>query len=76
MPSVVNNIIHIVFSWLNKGDSYRVLILTQIPKLLEIVHMPEFFGQIFTCIEDGLTLYNELVVFNTLQVCKIQLSSA
>ena len=67
MRSVLNNIIPIVFSWLNKGDSYRVLILTQIPKLLEIIHTPEFFSQIFTCIEDGLTLHNELVVFNTLQ---------
>ena len=71
MRSVLNNIIPIVLSWLNKGDSYRVLILSQIPKLLDIIHTPEFFSQIFTCIEDGLTLHNELVVYSTLKVCRI-----
>lgn len=68
MRSVLNNIIPIVLSWLNKGDSYRLLILTQVPKLLNIIHTPEFYSQIFTCIEDGLVLHNELVVRSTLEV--------
>lgn len=68
---VINNIIPIVLSWLNKGDSYRVLILSQIPKLLEIISTPNFFTQIFTCIEDGLSQHNELVVYNTLKIFAI-----
>ena len=71
MRAVLNNIIPIVLSWLNKGDAYRLLILTQIPKLLNIIHTPDFFSQIFTCIEDGLIQHNEIVVFLTLKVFKI-----
>lgn len=68
---VINNIIPIVLSWLNKGDSYKVLILSQIPKLLEIISSPHFFTQIFTCIEDGLSQRNELVVYYTLLIFAI-----
>ncbi|OMJ93906.1 hypothetical protein SteCoe_3104 [Stentor coeruleus] len=71
MRSVLNNIIPIVLSSLNKGDSYRVLILSQTPKMLEVIHTPEFFDQIFTCIEDGLILHNELVIYNTLKVFRV-----
>ena len=65
---VINNIIPMVLGWLNRGDSFRVLILSQIPKLLEVISAPEFFTQIFTCIEDGLSQHNELVVFRTLNI--------
>ena len=63
---VINNIIPMVLGWLNKGDSFRVLILSQIPKLLEVVSAHGFFTQIFTCIEDGLSQHNEVVVYRTL----------
>lgn len=70
--SVLNNMVPIILSWLNKGDWYRSLILSQIPKFLQIFNTPEFIIQIFTCIEDGLIRHNELVVFQTLKILQIQ----
>jgi serine/threonine protein kinase len=65
---VINNIIPMVLGWLNRGDSFRVLILSQIPRLLEVISTPDLFTQIFTCIEDGLSQHNELVVYRTLLI--------
>lgn len=70
--SVLNNMIPIILSWLNKGDWYRSIILSQIPKLLQLFNSSEFISQIVTCIEDGLGNHNELVVFKTLKVLQIQ----
>lgn len=66
--AVLNNIVPIILSWLNKGDYYRSLILGQVPKLLTYMNTDEFSYQIFTCIEDGLNHHNELVVYKTLKV--------
>ena len=66
----LNKIVSLVIAWLNKGELYRILILQQLPKLLDTISTSAFVETIYPCIEDGLMGHSEMVVYYTLSAVR------
>lgn len=66
----LNKIVSLLIPWLNKGDKYRVLILQQIPKLVEVIGFTAFKEKIYPCIENAFHGHSEIVVYHSIQALR------
>ncbi|CAG9324318.1 unnamed protein product [Blepharisma stoltei] len=66
----LNKIVSLLIPWLNKGDKYRVLIMQQIPKLVEVIGYTAFKEKIYPCIENAFNGHSEIVVYHSIQALR------